>query len=224
VLLGASSWADSLVSALGGNLDPWGYVLVFLAAVTESAAFTGLIVPGETIMLLAGFLCWRGDMNLGVTMACAVSGAIIGDSIGYEIGRHLGSHILDSRIGRWVGRERWERARNYLRVKGGRAVFIGRFISILRALVPAVAGDARLPYRKFLAWNAAGGLIWGILHVGIGYVAGDSYRRVERQIGRASWILLGLVLVAGILLYVLRHRREEEMVDEVSQEEESHPS
>jgi membrane protein DedA with SNARE-associated domain len=221
VLLGASSWADSLVSALGGNLDPWGYVLVFVAAAAESAAFTGIIVPGETIMLLAGFLCWRGDMNLGVTMACAVTGAIIGDSIGYEIGRHLGSHILNSRIGRWIGRDRWERARRYLRKRGGRAVFIGRFISILRALVPAVAGDARLPYRTFLAWNAAGGLIWGILHVGIGYVAGDSYRAVERQVGRASWIVLLVVLVAGVVLYVLRRRGEEAVVDEVTQEEEA---
>ena len=77
-MLGAESWADSLVHALGGQLDPWGYVLVFGAAAAESAAYTGLIVPGETIMLLAGFLCWRGDMELGITMACAVSGAIIG--------------------------------------------------------------------------------------------------------------------------------------------------
>src|SRR5205814_3901625 len=106
----------------------------------------------------------------------------------------------------WIGRERWERARNYLRVKGGRAVFIGRFIGILRALVPAVAGDARLPYPRFLAWNAAGGLIWGVLHVGIGYVAGDSYRAVERQPGRASWVLLLTVVVIGGVYYVV-HRR-----------------
>ena len=206
-MLGASSWADSLVHALGGSLDPWGYVLVFVAAAAESAAFTGLFVPGETIMLLAGFLCWRGDLDLGVTMACAVSGAIIGDSIGYEIGRHLGHRIHDSFIGQWVGRERWDRARAYLRRRGGRAVFFGRFIGILRALVPAVAGDARLPYHTFLAWNAAGGLIWGIVHVGIGYIAGDSYRAVERQVGRASWILLLTVVVGVVLVYVARRRR-----------------
>jgi len=206
-VLGAESWADSLVHALGGQLDPWGYVLVFAAAAAESAAFTGLIVPGETIMLLAGFLCWRGDLDLATTMACAVSGAIIGDSIGYEIGRHLGSHIHNSRIGRWVGRDRWERARRYLRQKGGRAVFFGRFIGILRALVPAVAGDAGLPYPRFLAFNAAGGLIWGILHVGIGYIAGDSYRAVERQVGRASWVLLLTLVVGGALLWIARRRR-----------------
>ena len=209
VLGAGKSWADSLVNSLGGNLDPWGYVLVFAAAAAESAAFTGLVVPGETIMLLAGFLCWRGDMDLGVTMACAVLGAIIGDSIGYEIGRHAGHHLYSSRIGRWVGRERWDRARDYLRRRGGRAVFLGRFVGILRALVPAVAGDARLPYHVFLAWNAAGGLIWGILHVGLGYAAGNSYHAIERQLGRASWVLLAVVVIGGFVFWVVKRRRKE---------------
>ena len=214
MLVAAGSWADSLVNSLGGSLVPWGYVIVFLGAAAESAAFAGLIVPGETLMLLAGFLCWRGDLDLGVTMACAVSGAIIGDSLGYEIGRHLGRHIYSSRLGQWVGRERWERARNYLRRRGGRAVFLGRFISVLRALVPAVAGDARLPYPVFLAWNAAGALLWGVLHVGIGYLAGPSYHVVEQVIGKASWVVLGLVFVLAVLLVVRRKLRSP--VDESS--------
>jgi membrane protein DedA with SNARE-associated domain len=158
-------------------------------------------------MLLAGFLCWRGDLDLAGTMACAVSGAIIGDSIGYEIGRHLGPRIHKSRFGQWLGRDRWERARRYVREKGGRAVFFGRFIGILRALVPAVAGDAGLPYLRFLGWNAAGGLIWGVMHVGIGYIAGDSYHAVERQAGRVSWLLLLTVLLGALLIYVGRRRR-----------------
>jgi membrane protein DedA with SNARE-associated domain len=205
VVVAASSWADSLISSLGGSLVPWGYVIVFLGAAAESAAFAGLVVPGETLMLLAGYLCWRGDLDLGVTMACAISGAIIGDSIGYEIGRHLGRRIYSSRLGQWVGRERWERARNYLRRRGGRAVFLGRFISVLRALVPAVAGDARLPYPVFLMWNAAGAVLWGILHVGIGYLAGPSYHVVEKVIGKASWGVLGLV-VATAVFFVIRRR------------------
>jgi membrane protein DedA with SNARE-associated domain len=205
VVVAASSWADSLISSLGGSLVPWGYVIVFLGAAAESAAFAGLVVPGETLMLLAGYLCWRGDLDLGVTMACAISGAIIGDSIGYEIGRHLGRRIYSSRLGQWVGRERWERARNYLRRRGGRAVFLGRFISVLRALVPAVAGDARLPYPVFLMWNAAGAILWGILHVGIGYLAGPSYHVVENVIGKASWGVLGLV-VATAVFFVIRRR------------------
>jgi membrane protein DedA with SNARE-associated domain len=207
VVVAAASWADSLVNSLGGSLVPWGYVIVFLGAAAESAAFAGLIVPGETLMLLAGFLCWRGDLDLGVTIACATTGAIVGDSIGYEIGRHLGRHIYSSRLGRWIGRERWERARNYLRRRGGRAVFFGRFISVLRALVPAVAGDARLPYHVFLAWNAAGAVLWAGLHVGIGYLAGNSYHAVENVVGRASWVVLALIVIAGVFVVVRRRLR-----------------
>jgi membrane protein DedA with SNARE-associated domain len=207
VLLAVGSWADRLVNSLGGNLAPWGYVLVFVIAAAESAAFLGLVVPGETLLLIAGFLCWRGDMDLGVTMACAITGAIVGDSIGYEIGRHLGRHLYSSRAGRWVGRERWDRARTYLRTKGGRAVFFGRFVAVLRALVPAVAGDAHLPYRTFLAWNAAGGIIWGIVHVGIGYLAGPSYRAVEHTVGRASLGVLVVVVAVAVFVAVRRRRR-----------------
>lgn len=207
MLAAGGSWADSLVNALGDSLVPWAYVIVFVVAAAESAAFIGLVVPGETLLLLAGFLCWRGDLDLGLVMACAITGAIIGDSIGYEIGRHLGGHLYSSRLGHWVGRERWDRARAYLRAKGGRAVFLGRFVAVLRALVPAVAGDARLPYSTFLKWNAAGGIIWGTLHVGIGYLAGPSYRAVEHTLGRASLAVLAVIVLIAFLLYLRRRRR-----------------
>src|SRR5204862_489110 len=80
VLGAGKSWADSLVNSLGGNLDPWGYVLVFAAAAAESAAFTGLVVPGATIMLLAGFLCWRGGTGLGAAAAWAGRATLTGRS------------------------------------------------------------------------------------------------------------------------------------------------
>ena len=207
MLAAGGSWADRLVNALGGSLVPWGYVLVFLVAAAESAAFVGLVVPGETVLLLAGFLAWRGDLDISIVIACAVVGAIVGDSIGYEIGRHLGRHLYSSRIGRWVGRKRWERARKYLRAKGGRAVFVGRFVAVIRALVPAVAGDAHLPYGTFLKWNAAGAFLWGVLHVGIGYLAGPSYRAVEHTLGRASLAVLALVVVVALVMHFRRRRK-----------------
>ena len=95
----------------------------------------------------------------------------------------------------------------YLREKGGRAVMLGRFVAVVRALVPAAAGDARLRYRTFLAWNVAGALPWAILHVGLGYLAGDSYRVVERYLGRASAGALILVAAVAVAVIVVRRRR-----------------
>jgi len=137
-------------------------------------------------------------------MGAAAVGAIAGDSVGYEIGRRFGPALQRSRLGRKVGAERWQRAEDYLDAKGGRAIFVGRFVGVLRALVPAVAGATRMPYRQFLAWNALGAAIWTPGMVLIGYAAGSSYRRVERYAGPAGLVLLGAA--AAITAVVLAAR------------------
>jgi membrane protein DedA with SNARE-associated domain/membrane-associated phospholipid phosphatase len=184
--------------------SPWAYVVLALLAAAESAAFVGLAVPGETAMLLGGFLAFQGRVNLAVMMAAGAVGAVVGDSTGYEIGRRFGQPLKRSRLGRRVGQERWASGEAYLRAKGGRAVFLGRFVGVLRALVPALAGMSRMPYRVFLPWNAAGGLLWAPGLVLLGYLAGGSYRRVERLAGRASLLLLILVVVGGAVVLTAR--------------------
>jgi len=173
------------------------YLIVGLLALLEASAFVGLFVPGEVGVLAGGYIAYQGRAELVPMMIVATLGAIIGDSIGYEIGRHLGASIRRSRLGRKVGEERWARAEDYLKVKGGRAVFLGRFIGVLRALVPALAGVSRMPYRKFLFWNALGAVIWGPSLVGLGYLAGESYQRVEHYAGQAGLVLLALVVMIG---------------------------
>src|ERR671930_772906 len=122
---------------------------------------------------------------------------VAGDSVGYQLGRVFGEPLEHSRLGRKVGPDRWARGEAYLRERGGRAVFLGRFVGLLRALVPALAGMARMPYRTFLPWNAAGGILWAPGFVLLGYLAGSSYRQVERTAGRASLLLLILAVVVG---------------------------
>jgi len=189
--------------------SPWAYIMLGLLAAAESAAFVGLAIPGEAAMLLGGFLAHQGRVNLAVMMAAGAVGAVVGDSVGYEIGRVFGEPLKRSRLGRRVGHDRWARGEAYLRAKGGRAVFLGRFVGVLRALVPALAGMSRMPYRTFLPWNAAGGVIWAPGLVLAGYLAGRSYQRVEQLAGRASLLLAAvLVLVGGVVLsarWVARH-------------------
>jgi membrane protein DedA with SNARE-associated domain len=196
---------------VGGLLDsaaslasPWAYVVLGLLAAAESAAFVGLAIPGETAMLLGGVLASRGRVSLGVMMAAGAIGAVVGDSIGYEIGRVAGRPLKDSRLGRRVGQARWDKAEAYLRAKGGRAVFLARFVGVLRALVPALAGMSGMPYRTFLPWNLAGGIIWAPGFVLLGYLAGGSYQRVERIAGRASLLLLLLLVLAAAVVGAAR--------------------
>lgn len=118
---------SGILPVLVGLASPWAYLLVGLLAAAESAALIGLVLPGETAMLLGGFLAFQGHVRLGWMAAAAAAGAIAGDQLGYLLGRLLGPRLRGSRLGRLVGPDRWARAEAFVRARGGRAVFVGRF-------------------------------------------------------------------------------------------------
>ncbi len=165
-------------------------------------------------MLLGGVVVYQGNANAWLIYAGGVAGAIIGDSIGYWAGRRFGARLRASRLGQKVGSERWERAGTYLRERGGRAVFIGRFAGFLRTLVPPVAGQAGMPYRRFVAFNAPAAALWAIVFISLGLAAGSSWHTVERWSGRASVFVAVLVIAivgrSSSLLgcYAIRRRRK----------------
>jgi membrane-associated protein len=188
------------------------YSLVGGLAFAEAALFVGFVLPGETAVILGGVLANRGRVSLTLILFVVVLCAIIGDSVGYEVGRHFGTRLLRSRI--FANRQKGlERGQQTLRNKGGRAVFLGRFTAFLRAVMPGLAGTARMPYRRFLAFNAAGGIIWGVGFTLLGYLAGASYEKVQHYAGQASEVVLAVVVVAVIFL-VVRHRRREREEEE----------
>ena len=183
------------------------YGLVGGLAFAEAALFVGFVLPGETAVLLGGVLANQHRVSLPVMIAVAVLAAIIGDSVGYEVGRHFGTRLLNSRI--FERRRRaLERGQQALRNNGGRAVFLARFTAFLRAVMPALAGTARMPYRRFLAFNAAGGLIWAVGFTLLGYLVGAGYRTVENIAGVAGEIILAVVVLIVIFFVIRRRRRE----------------
>jgi membrane-associated protein len=183
------------------------YALVGFLAFAEAAIFIGFVLPGETAVVLGGVLANQGQVGLVQMIVVVVLAAIVGDSVGYEVGRTYGDRVLRLRVLQKRARS-IEKASAYLRAKGGRAVFLGRFTALLRAVMPGLAGTARMHYPRFLAFNAAGGLVWGTGFVLIGYAAGASYQRVEKVAGRASTGILILVVLA-LAANALRLRRKE---------------
>lgn len=153
-------------------------------------------------------------LDVGDVIFVVAVGAVIGDSIGYELGCRLGRDWL-LHYGRWVGlRERHlKRADDFFAKHGGKTIFIGRFIGFLRALAPFVAGSSKMPYRSFLIYNAAGGILWSIVIVLLGYFLGASWHRAEVWIGRASAIVGGTILFVILLVWLWRQtvRREDEI-------------
>ncbi|WP_188539062.1 DedA family protein [Kocuria dechangensis] len=168
-------------------------VLVFL----ESAVLAGLFLPGETVLLLAGLLAGTGNLSMAVLLPVAVAAAFAGDQVGYFIGRCFGPRLRESAVGRLIGARRWERALELLERRGATAVFAARWITVVRALVPTVAGMIGMPRRRFFAANCAGALTWAPTVVLIGYLLGDSLTRAEQVLAH-----LPLVGVATVVLMV----------------------
>jgi len=183
------------------------YALVGGLAFAEAALFVGFVLPGETAVILGGVLAHEHMVSLPVIAAVAVVAAITGDSVGYEVGRRFGTRLLDSRLFA-KRRESLEKGQQALRRHGGKAVFLARFTAFLRAVMPGLAGTARMPYLRFLAFNAAGGLIWAVSFTLLGYLAGASYHTVEKVAGRAGEAILALILLA-VLVFAIRRRRRE---------------
>jgi membrane protein DedA with SNARE-associated domain/membrane-associated phospholipid phosphatase len=192
------------------TFPPWLVLaLVFAFPALEASAFVGFVVPGEVAVILGGVAASRGTVPLWAVCVAAVTGAIAGDSIGYVVGRRWGNHLLRGTVGRLpiIRRhldEHLETARAYVRRRKGAAVFFGRFTAALRVLVPGLAGMSDVHYPTFLAYNVAGGVLWGTAFAVLGYVAGASYKRVERVAGRAGLVLLAILLVGVIGARVAR--------------------
>ena len=196
---------DRLLALVTG-LGHWSYLILFAAAALECAAFVGLFVPGESLVLASGFLSHQGVLELGPVMATVAVGAVVGDTIGFQLGTRLGRGWL-LRHGRRLGvtPARLGRAERFFERHGPKAVFVGRFVGFARALVPFVAGTSGMNYGRFLAYNVLGAVLWTVTFVLLGYLVGASWRVAERWIGRGS-LILGIV-VAAVLLMLWRRRR-----------------
>lgn len=200
----ARQLVDTLLSVPPVWILPIVAGLVFL----EDALFVGFVLPGETAAVLGGVLAGRGQVNVVLVAGVVVLAAIVGDTVGYEVGRHFGPRLLELRpIRRHT--ERLDTARRLLADRGGSAVFLGRFVAFFRAVMPALAGMSRMPYRRFVVWNAAGGLVWGVAYVLLGYLAGNSWELVVRTVGRGVGIAIGALVVGGLIAWRVRGRIRE---------------
>ena len=192
---------------LGGQLGVWFYVIAGGLAFAEAAVMVGLVLPGDTALVVSGFAAQQGWISLWPMIGIAIGSAVLGDSVGYAVGRRVGPTLRSSRLGRRVGDDRWLRADAFLRRYGGRAVLLGRFIAGMRALTPGLAGMARMPYRTtFLPWNIVGAVVWGAACVLLGYCFSASLATVGRVLTFGPLVLIALT-AALLVVRRLRKRR-----------------
>jgi membrane protein DedA with SNARE-associated domain len=219
-------WAavvERIIDFLRPYLEPpWGYVIVFAATFLENSVGAGVIVPGETLVIIGGVYAGIGDLWLPGVATVAVVGAILGDNLGYWIGRRFGRGFLE-RHGRklFITPDRLAAAERYYGRHGGKTVFFGRFVPVVRSVGFIVAGVSHMPWKRFLIYDIAGATVWGIGHSLIGYALGEGYQRWERYatpFGIALLVLLLLLIGASKLLAARRRVKEALEEDEAELE------
>jgi len=201
-----SGWIHHTANWLvANNLQTPLFILLILLAFAEAAAFVGFVLPGETSLLIGGVLAHSKVWPLWLFIICAIAGAIAGDSVGYEIGKHFGPRIKSTQFGRFVGAKRWKLAENIFAKYHGGAIFFGRAQALLRALVPALAGMHNVPYRTFLKWNAAGGIVFSTIVIVLGYEFANSLAVLEKYL--KYWAIFFLLFAISVIL-VLKKKFE----------------
>jgi len=193
-------WILSMVD----HVDPLTRTLLAaLGMFCETTILIGLLVPGDTIVLVASTGVQDVPQYIGMLVAVIV-GSLSGESVGFLLGRWFGHGIRASRLGLRLGEGNWLRAERYLERRGGVAVFASRFLPVLHALVPLTVGMTRWPYRRFLAWTAPACVLWAAVYVTVGTLAAGGYRQLANQLHFAGYLFGGTVVVFFVVVLLVR--------------------
>jgi membrane protein DedA with SNARE-associated domain/membrane-associated phospholipid phosphatase len=208
-----------VIEDIAAALGPWTYALVAALAFLETGAFVGLVAPGETVVIAGGVVAGQGEIQLlpliGIVWLCAV----LGDTTSFYIGRRLGRPFLERHGPRVkITEERLEQVESYLQRHGGKTIVIGRFIGLVRALAPFVAGSSGFAYRRFIPYSVVGTGLWATTFCVLGYIFWQSFDKVAKLAGQAVFgfgvfvaVIVGLVVLyrrrEGIRDWLVEHRR-----------------
>jgi membrane protein DedA with SNARE-associated domain len=197
-----------ILGFLIAHIHPYGYIILGVITVLEASAFLGILVPGDTVVILSGFLAAQGKMKLPLIVAIASLGGIIGDNIGYVIGRRFGLPFLDRYGKRLHIKERHtRRAERFFQRHGGASVVLGRFVAYIRTFIPVLAGVSRMDYKIFLAYNIVGGILWATVYSAAGYFFGNSWKLISHVLGVTGAVLFLLACIAVGVYITIRRRR-----------------
>jgi membrane protein DedA with SNARE-associated domain/membrane-associated phospholipid phosphatase len=200
---------QTLLEEISDTLGAWTYLLVGVFAFAETGAFVGLVVPGETVMLLGGAVAGQGAIDIYLLIAVAWFAAWLGDTTSFLLGRRLGREFVMRHGPRFgIGRERFEKVEGYFGRHGGKTIFIGRFVSLVRAFAPFIAGSSGMRYRAFVPYSILGTGLWASAHILIGYAFSRSIDTAAKYAGRGAFLLGALIVVVVGSIALYRHFRQ----------------
>ena len=202
---------QNLLEEVSDTLGAWTYLLVAVFAFAETGAFIGLVVPGETVMLLGGAVAGQGAISIYLLIAIAWFSAWLGDTTSFFLGRRLGREFVlkhGPRVG--ISHERFEKVEDYFGRHGGKTIFIGRWISLVRAFAPFIAGSSGMGYRAFVPYSILGTGLWASLHILIGYFFSSAIESAGHYAARGAAVLATLIALVAGTVWIVRKLRVKE--------------
>lgn len=200
------TFISDVLAMIAGLPRPLLVLATGVLVLGECTIGLGFLVPGETGLLVAS----AAVTDLGFFLALAATVAVcaaVGDNIGFWLGRRYRLKMRETKVVRKLGQHHWDRAGALLRRWGIGAVLVGRFLPVVRTLMPAAAGASGMSYPRFAVSSLIGAIGWSATHVGIGWAAGASAKYVESLLGRASWLLAIAIVLVGLGVWVWKRRR-----------------
>ncbi|AXH36426.1 DedA family protein [Humibacter sp. BT305] len=186
------------------SIDPLFRVLFAgIAIALETSILIGLIVPGDTVVLVASTAV-SNPLEYTSMVVVVIVGALCGESFGFFLGRWVGPRIRASRVGRRIGEKNWARAETYLARRGGLAIFLSRFIPVLHSLIPLTVGMSGMRYRRFMAWTVPACVLWALAYVSVGTFAAGGYRELSSELHWAGYAFVGVIVLFAVLVVVVK--------------------
>ena len=198
---------EGALTDLSETLGGWTYALVAGLAFLETGAFVGLVAPGETAIVLGGVVAAQGEVDLVPMLLLAWVAAALGDLASYALGRRLGRRFLvdhGPRVG--INATRLAKVDGFFDRHGGKAILIGRFVGLVRAVAPFLAGASRLPLSRFVPWSLAGTAVWASTFTLVGYAFHSSFSAAAGAVTHAT-LALAVLAAAALAVRTLRQRR-----------------
>lgn len=175
-------------------IKTFGYLGVFTIVFLESGLLIGFFFPGDSLLFTAGFLASQGFLDIGILITGCFIFAVLGDTIGYHIGKKLGPKVFARENSLVFNKKHLDTAQKFYDKHGGKTIILARFMPVVRAFAPVVAGVGKMDYKRFLIFNLVGGVLWAIGITGAGYYLGSLIPDVDKYL----LPIVGLIILASI--------------------------
>jgi membrane-associated protein len=175
-----------------------GYLVLIFVVFAETGLAAGFFLPGDSLLVVAGLFAAKGDLNVFILLSTLFVAAVIGDAVGYYTGLKMGGRIFSRQKSLFFKPSHLEKANEFYEKYGGKTIIIARFVPIVRTFAPIVAGAAKMPYRRFVAFNVVGGFLWVFSMILAGYFLGSTLKSrfgidLDKHI---EWVIIIVVAIS----------------------------